>query len=188
MPRDVLLIVGDQIIEAPMGWRSRYFEHHAYKSLCKEYFRGGARWISAPRPELLGRHVQAGLRPHGRGRAAAHHPHRVRAPVRRGRRHQVRPRPLHRPVELLQQLRHRVAAPPPRPRLPRPRGRGLRHAPHAHRRDVLPAGPGQAAGPPGTLRQGARPVRRRPAGTSSSAPSPTCRSRTPCTTARAGSA
>lgn len=52
MPRDVLLVIGDQIIEAPMGWRSRYFEHHAYKSLCKEYFRGGARWISAPRPEL----------------------------------------------------------------------------------------------------------------------------------------
>ena len=52
MPRDVLLVVGDQIIEAPMGWRSRYFEHHAYKSLCKEYFRAGARWVSAPRPEL----------------------------------------------------------------------------------------------------------------------------------------
>lgn len=52
MPRDVLLVVGDQIIEAPMGWRSRFFEHHAYKSLCKEYWRGGARWVSAPRPEL----------------------------------------------------------------------------------------------------------------------------------------
>jgi glycine amidinotransferase len=52
MPRDVLLVVGDQIIEAPMGWRSRFFEHHAYKRLCKEYWRGGARWISAPRPEL----------------------------------------------------------------------------------------------------------------------------------------
>jgi len=52
MPRDVLLVIGDQIIEAPMGWRSRHFEHHAYKGLCKEYFRGGARWISAPRPEL----------------------------------------------------------------------------------------------------------------------------------------
>ena len=35
-----------------MAWRSRYFEHHAYKRLCKEYFRAGARWISAPRPEL----------------------------------------------------------------------------------------------------------------------------------------
>jgi glycine amidinotransferase len=52
MPRDVLLIIGDQIIEAPMGWRSRYHENHAYKPLCKEYFRKGARWVSAPRPQL----------------------------------------------------------------------------------------------------------------------------------------
>ncbi|OQY18502.1 MAG: amidinotransferase, partial [Anaerolineaceae bacterium 4572_32.2] len=48
MPRDVLLVIGDQIIEAPMGWRSRYYEHHAYKDLCKEYFKKGARWVSAP--------------------------------------------------------------------------------------------------------------------------------------------
>ena len=52
MPRDVLLVIGDQIIEAPMGWRSRYHENHAYKELCKEYFGQGARWISAPRPQL----------------------------------------------------------------------------------------------------------------------------------------
>jgi len=52
MPRDVLLVIGDQIIEAPMGWRSRYHENHAYKDLCKEYFRAGARWVSAPRPQL----------------------------------------------------------------------------------------------------------------------------------------
>lgn len=51
-PRDVLLIVGDLIIEAPMGLRSRYFEHCCYKDMCKEYFKQGARWISAPRPEL----------------------------------------------------------------------------------------------------------------------------------------
>jgi glycine amidinotransferase len=52
MPRDVLLVIGDQIIEAPMGWRSRYHETHAYKALCSEYFRRGARWVSAPRPRL----------------------------------------------------------------------------------------------------------------------------------------
>jgi len=52
MPRDVLLAIGDQIIEAPMGWRSRYHENHAYKELCKEYFQKGARWVSAPRPQL----------------------------------------------------------------------------------------------------------------------------------------
>jgi len=42
MPRDVLLVIGDQIIEAPMGWRSRYLENHAYKDLCKEYFKSRA--------------------------------------------------------------------------------------------------------------------------------------------------
>ncbi len=52
MPRDVLLVIGDQIIETPMGWRSRYHENHAYKALCKEYFQRGARWVSAPRPQL----------------------------------------------------------------------------------------------------------------------------------------
>jgi glycine amidinotransferase len=52
MPRDYLLIVGDIIIESPMAWRSRYFEGLAYRELLKDYFRRGARWLPAPRPEL----------------------------------------------------------------------------------------------------------------------------------------
>ena len=51
-PRDVLLPVGDLIIETPMPLRSRLFEPYAYKQLLLEYFRGGARWISAPKPRL----------------------------------------------------------------------------------------------------------------------------------------
>jgi glycine amidinotransferase len=51
-PRDAYLVVGDEIIEAPMCWRSRYFESEAYRALFKEYFRQGARWTSAPRPQL----------------------------------------------------------------------------------------------------------------------------------------
>jgi glycine amidinotransferase len=51
-PRDGYLVVGDEIIESPMCWRSRYFEGDAYRSLFKEYFLAGARWTSAPRPEL----------------------------------------------------------------------------------------------------------------------------------------
>ena len=31
-PRDGLLVVGDEIIETPMAWRSRYFEVNAFKS------------------------------------------------------------------------------------------------------------------------------------------------------------
>jgi glycine amidinotransferase len=49
-PRDVLLVVGDEIIEAPMAQRGRYFEFRAYRSLVKAYFRGGARWTAAPKP------------------------------------------------------------------------------------------------------------------------------------------
>jgi glycine amidinotransferase len=52
MPRDVLLVFGDQILECPLAWRSRYFETVAYRPLLKEYFRGGARWCAAPKPEL----------------------------------------------------------------------------------------------------------------------------------------
>jgi glycine amidinotransferase len=51
-PRDSLLVVADQIIETPMAWRSRYFETFAYRGLLKEYFRQGARWTAAPKPEL----------------------------------------------------------------------------------------------------------------------------------------
>ncbi|HDN25520.1 MAG TPA: amidinotransferase [Thioploca sp.] len=52
-PRDPFLIIGDQIIEAPMSSRSRYFEARAYRSLFKEYAKNGARWVSAPKPLLL---------------------------------------------------------------------------------------------------------------------------------------
>lgn len=53
MPRDILIVIGDIIIEAPMCWRSRYFEFDAYRSLLKEYFNKGAKWLAAPKPQLL---------------------------------------------------------------------------------------------------------------------------------------
>jgi len=52
MPRDVLLVVGDELIECPMAWRSRYYEALAYRRLLKGYFAGGARWSAGPKPEL----------------------------------------------------------------------------------------------------------------------------------------
>jgi glycine amidinotransferase len=52
MPRDSLLVMGNEIIECPMAWRSRYYESLAYRPLLKRYFRDGARWSAAPRPEL----------------------------------------------------------------------------------------------------------------------------------------
>jgi glycine amidinotransferase len=52
MPRDLLLVIGDEIIEAPMAWRSRYYEVNAYRPLLHEYFHRGGRWTAAPKPQL----------------------------------------------------------------------------------------------------------------------------------------
>jgi len=52
MPRDVLIVVGNEIIEAPMAWRSRFFEYRAYRSLMVEYLRRGAKWTPAPKPSM----------------------------------------------------------------------------------------------------------------------------------------
>lgn len=51
-PRDVLIVLGNEILEAPMAWRSRYFEFLAYRRLCKEYFKKGAKWRAAPKPAM----------------------------------------------------------------------------------------------------------------------------------------
>lgn len=52
MPRDYLMVVGDEIIESPMAWRSRYFEYRAYRPILKHYFQHGAKWTMAPKPQL----------------------------------------------------------------------------------------------------------------------------------------
>jgi len=52
MPRDCLTVIGDVIVEAPMSWRCRYHESESFRSLIKQYFRGGAAWLPAPRPQL----------------------------------------------------------------------------------------------------------------------------------------
>lgn len=52
-PRDLLLAIGDTIIETPMPLRCRFFETFAYKDILIEYLRSGSRWLSAPKPRLL---------------------------------------------------------------------------------------------------------------------------------------
>src|SRR5712664_2144738 len=37
---------------APMVWPCRYFETHSYRPILKDYFRRGARWTAAPKPQL----------------------------------------------------------------------------------------------------------------------------------------
>jgi glycine amidinotransferase len=51
-PRDSMLVIGNEIIETPMVWPCRYFETHSYRPILKDYFRRGARWTAAPRPQL----------------------------------------------------------------------------------------------------------------------------------------
>jgi N-dimethylarginine dimethylaminohydrolase len=52
-PRDLILVVADQIIETPNVIRSRALEPFSYRKLLVEYLEAGARWYSAPRPMLL---------------------------------------------------------------------------------------------------------------------------------------
>ena len=52
-PRDVLLVIGDHIIETPNVIRSRSQETFSYRKLLLDYLKSGAKWYSAPRPMLL---------------------------------------------------------------------------------------------------------------------------------------
>jgi glycine amidinotransferase len=52
MPRDVFMVIGDQIIEAPMAWRNRYFESFAYRDIVQSYFNAGAKWLTAPKSTM----------------------------------------------------------------------------------------------------------------------------------------
>jgi len=52
-PRDIMLVVGDQIIETPNVIRSRSQETFSYRKMMLDYFRSGAKWYSAPKPMLL---------------------------------------------------------------------------------------------------------------------------------------
>jgi len=52
-PRDVLLVIGDHIIETPNVIRSRAQETFSYRTLLVDYLKSGAKWYSAPKPMLL---------------------------------------------------------------------------------------------------------------------------------------
>jgi len=52
-PRDLAMVVGNEIIETPPICRYRYFENDYLKHIFMEYFMNGSRWTVAPRPLLL---------------------------------------------------------------------------------------------------------------------------------------
>jgi glycine amidinotransferase len=53
-PRDLIITVGNEILEATMCYRSRWFEYLCYRPLIESYFRGdeNMRWEAAPKPRL----------------------------------------------------------------------------------------------------------------------------------------
>jgi N-dimethylarginine dimethylaminohydrolase len=52
-PRDLLLVIANQIIETPNVMRSRAQETFSYRALLIDYLKSGARWYGAPKPMLL---------------------------------------------------------------------------------------------------------------------------------------
>jgi glycine amidinotransferase len=52
--RDLLLTVGNEILEATMSYRSRWFEYLCYRPLLQQYYREDPnfRWEAAPKPRL----------------------------------------------------------------------------------------------------------------------------------------
>ncbi|MGD8515479.1 MAG: serine/threonine protein kinase, partial [Anaerolineae bacterium] len=53
-PRDVLMVVGHEILEATMGQRSRWYEYLCYRPLLEQYFQEDPNfvWEAAPKPRL----------------------------------------------------------------------------------------------------------------------------------------
>lgn len=53
-PRDVLMVVGNEILEATMGQRARWYEYLCYRPLLEQYFKDDPNflWETAPKPRL----------------------------------------------------------------------------------------------------------------------------------------
>jgi glycine amidinotransferase len=51
-PRDLLLTLGNEVIEATMSWRSRFFEYRPYRGVLNEYYKRDPcmLWTCAPKP------------------------------------------------------------------------------------------------------------------------------------------
>jgi glycine amidinotransferase len=62
-PRDVLLVIGNEILEATMSFRSRWFEYLCYRPLVEHYFAEDRdmKWEAAPKPRLTERSYKPGF-------------------------------------------------------------------------------------------------------------------------------
>lgn len=61
-PRDSIIVVGRELLEAPMSFRSRYFEYQCYRPLIQHYMEEDSemRHEAAPRPRLTDNSFRAG--------------------------------------------------------------------------------------------------------------------------------
>lgn len=61
-PRDILLTVGNEILEATQSYRCRWFEYLAYRSLLNQYYEDDPdmRWEAAPKPRLTDKDYKPG--------------------------------------------------------------------------------------------------------------------------------
>ena len=66
-PRDVNLTVGNEMLEAPMSYRCRWFEYLAYRPLLEKYYDEdpNMRWESAPKPRLTKSTYKSNYLPEG---------------------------------------------------------------------------------------------------------------------------
>ena len=66
-PRDVILTVGNEMLEAPMSYRCRWFEYLAYRPLLEKYYDEdpNMRWESAPKPRLTAKTYKSNYLPEG---------------------------------------------------------------------------------------------------------------------------
>ena len=66
-PRDVILTVGNEMLEAPMSYRCRWFEYLAYRPLLEKYYDEdpNMRWESAPKPRLTAESYKKNYLPEG---------------------------------------------------------------------------------------------------------------------------
>ena len=66
-PRDVILTVGNEMLEAPMSYRCRWFEYLAYRPLLEKYYDEdpNMRWESAPKPRLTANTYKSNYLPEG---------------------------------------------------------------------------------------------------------------------------
>jgi len=66
-PRDVILTVGNEMLEAPMSYRCRWFEYLAYRPLLEKYYDEdpNMRWESAPKPRLTAATYKSNYLPEG---------------------------------------------------------------------------------------------------------------------------